>query len=288
MALQTSAAVTGSRALPARADADSFPPTFSYRASLGGGLSSRLLTFLLTICLTLGTPWLSWAAEMPVPGTQRITSGLEGFNQSMFELERALVDQWQSLRGHSPSVALPEYLSTGLNNALTNLVNEPLTLTGNLIAGDFHSAFVSLQRLVINTTVGLGGFLDIASALGLQAPHVDMGLALCVHGVASGPYVFLPFIGPRTMRDFIMDYVVAYTLYVYIASLITGPSPPILLFIAAKNALWAAQLATMKQMDRSAAAAKVDEGYQSVREEYLRQRDYRCRALAASIHKQWE
>jgi len=52
------------------------------------------------------------------------------------------------------------------------------------------------------------------------------------------------------------------------------------------NALWAAQVATMKQMDRSAASAKVDEGYQAVREDYLRQRDYRCRELTASIRQQ--
>lgn len=238
-------------------------------------------------------PGAAVGAEIDYAGSSAMENAyFEDFNRSMFDWDRSLSKTWTEwFSGDDASISLPQIVTQGINNAIRNLVNEPLTFVSSVIALDVQHAFLSANRLLINSTIGMGGLIDVASYLGLEEKHRDLGLALCVHGVPGGPFVFLPLIGPRTLRDFIMDYVVAYTLYVYIATLLVGRSAPIILVVLAKNALWLAEIATSRTMDYSAAAAaalKVDEGYEAVKEEYLRQRHYRCQAMDAAIDRQWD
>lgn len=218
---------------------------------------------------------------------------LETFSRSMFELEQDLTGWWSrnfAAEAQTPTalgISLPWWVGHGVHNVVTNALNEPLTLVSSVAAGDVLNAVNAAQRLLINTSLGLGGLIDVAEMVGLKENHYDLGLALCVHGVPSGPYLFLPFIGPRTLRDGVMDYVVAYTLYVYVASILTGPSPPILLFVAAKNGLWLAEMATMKQLDVETADAILPsdpEDFDTIRESYLRRRNYRCQNLRNQVY----
>jgi len=251
------------------------------------------IAVIVFVAQSVLAPAASVAAEIDYAGTSSMDNAyFEDFNRSMFEWERYLAAQWSDwFAGEGGNFGLPDLVSEGINNAIKNLISEPLTFVSSVIALDAQHAFLSANRLLLNSTIGLGGFIDVASYLGLEEKHRDLGLALCVHGVPGGPFLFLPLIGPRTLRDFIMDYVVAYTLYVYIATLLVGRSAPIILIVLAKNALWLAEIATSRTMDYSAAAAaalKVDEGYDAVKEEYLRQRHYRCQALDAAIDRQWD
>lgn len=246
----------------------------------------RLIALVMLALLVGSGPGL--AAEFSYAAAEGRAFG--GFNKSMFDLERDMTAWWgRHFGGSGDGIALPWWVGVGINNFVTNLINEPLTLLSSLIALDWLNAMNSGQRLFLNSTLGLGGFLDVASMAGLPEKHLDLGLSLCAHGFPGGPYVFLPFIGPRTLRDAVMDYVVAYTLYVYIASLLTGPSPPIILFVLAKNGLWIAEMATIKQMDVETAdllVAPADPNdFEEVRETYLRRRSYRCQTLRSEIYK---
>jgi len=58
-----------------------------------------------------------------------------------------------------------------------------------------------LTRFLINSTVGLGGFIDVASKIGLERHEEDFGQTLAVWGVGEGPYIMLPGLGPSTLRD---------------------------------------------------------------------------------------
>ena len=97
--------------------------------------------------------------------------------------------------------ALPQPLRQGTGNAVDNL-RSLLTLTNNVLQGDFSGAGVTVARFGINTTVGILGIFDPASKLGLEDEgKEDFGQTLGVWGADSGCYFVLPILGPTTARD---------------------------------------------------------------------------------------
>lgn len=88
--------------------------------------------------------------------------------------------------------------------AVTNAYNnygEPLTFVNDLLQGKIKKAFRSLDRFVLNTTLGIGGIMDVATNLGRPEEPEDFGQTFAQWGIKSGPYLMLPFIGPSTLRD---------------------------------------------------------------------------------------
>lgn len=78
-------------------------------------------------------------------------------------------------------------------------------------------AMITLQRFAVNTTVGLAGLFDPAGALGLPRHHTDFGQTLAIYGVAAGPYVILPVLGPTTARHgagYVVDFLFQPTTYI--------------------------------------------------------------------------
>lgn len=97
---------------------------------------------------------------------------------------------------------VPKPVRTGLRHILSNLT-EPIVFLNDLLQLKPKRAFKTFARFVINSTAGIGGALDVAKTADL--PHRDNGLGntLARYGVGPGPYLFLPFIGPSTLRDFV-------------------------------------------------------------------------------------
>lgn len=89
-----------------------------------------------------------------------------------------------------------------VNNALNN-ISEPLSAANQILQGDFKQSGVSVGRFVINTTLGLGGTFDVASAWGLDARYDNFERTLAKWCVADGPYIVLPFIGSSTPRSIV-------------------------------------------------------------------------------------
>jgi phospholipid-binding lipoprotein MlaA len=99
---------------------------------------------------------------------------------------------------------MPKPLSVGLNDFLTNL-DVPIDFTNDLLQGRVTRAGKALGRFTLNTTVGLGGFFDVASRYGLPEEHADFGQTLSVYGVDEGPFLVLPIVGPEPPRDLAGD-----------------------------------------------------------------------------------
>ena len=94
----------------------------------------------------------------------------------------------------------PPKIKNGVTNFFNNL-EEVDTFINQLLQGKPKKSLNDLTRFVINTTIGLGGFVDVASRMGLQRHEEDFGQTLAVWGVSEGPYIMLPFLGPSTLRD---------------------------------------------------------------------------------------
>ncbi|WP_295633152.1 VacJ family lipoprotein [Novosphingobium sp.] len=97
---------------------------------------------------------------------------------------------------------LPRTVRTGLRNILLNLT-EPVVFVNYVLQLQPKRAAQVVGRFAINSTVGIGGVLDVAKKKPFHLPHHTNGFAytLGYYGVPSGPYLFLPLIGPTTLRD---------------------------------------------------------------------------------------
>ena len=96
---------------------------------------------------------------------------------------------------------LPSPIKSGVSNSLDNLSNL-VTIPNNILQGELKKAGVNSGRFVINTTIGILGFIDVAKHVGLpQYEKEDYGQTLATMGVGPGCYLVLPVLGPSTVRD---------------------------------------------------------------------------------------
>lgn len=94
----------------------------------------------------------------------------------------------------------PRWMRVGISNFLGNL-EYPATMVNQFLQGKPKMGLRDTGRFLLNSTLGVAGLFDVATAVGLEANDEDLGQTLAVWGVGSGPYVNLPFFGPSTVRD---------------------------------------------------------------------------------------
>ena len=96
--------------------------------------------------------------------------------------------------------AIPGPVHDRLRDFNSNL-KEPRIFVNNVLQGRFDAAHATAGRFLANSVLGMGGLFDIASRAGLEQKSGDFGQTLFVWGVAEGPYVVRPYLGPATLRD---------------------------------------------------------------------------------------
>jgi phospholipid-binding lipoprotein MlaA len=94
----------------------------------------------------------------------------------------------------------PDPVKRAVDHAINNL-QMPRRLVNNLLQGRVTSAGTEAGRFVINTTLGIVGFMDVAKQMHLASSEADMGETFGVWGIGAGPYLVLPFMAPLTVRD---------------------------------------------------------------------------------------
>jgi len=124
----------------------------------------------------------------------------EPFNRSVFEFNEGLDAYLLKPVVAGYRFVLPEFVRDGIYNFFSNY-SDIYTALQNLLQGKPGDAFSDLMRVVVNTTFGLGGLIDMATPGGLPKHKEDWGQTFGVWGIPSGPYVVLPFFGPSSVRD---------------------------------------------------------------------------------------
>jgi phospholipid-binding lipoprotein MlaA len=123
----------------------------------------------------------------------------EGFNRAMFAVNEGLdVVVKPVARGYDAAAPLPVKVVIG--NFFGNIW-DLWTAVNNLLQGKGQQAVSDVGRVLINSTVGIGGAFDVAGEMGLTKHSEDFGQTLGKWGVADGPFFYWPLIGPRTTRD---------------------------------------------------------------------------------------
>ncbi len=146
---------------------------------------------------TLGFCLVSGCASGPQTNP---TDPLEPFNRKMFDLNEGIDKAVLKPVAQGYQTMMPRPVRLGVSNFFNNLedlwssLNGALQLRPKVAADDF-------MRFSVNTVLGLGGVLDVASELGIERYNEDFGKTLGRWGVRSGPYIVLPLFGPTTLRD---------------------------------------------------------------------------------------
>jgi phospholipid-binding lipoprotein MlaA len=121
--------------------------------------------------------------------------GIFGFNQAVDE--NVLVPVAKTYR-----TVVPPPMRQSLHDILQNL-NGPVIFANDLLQGELKLAGNTLARLVVNTTIGMGGMFDVAKLMGIPYHSNDLGITFAVWGFTAGPYVIVPVIGPSYPRDLV-------------------------------------------------------------------------------------
>ena len=190
---------------------------------------------------------------------------IEGFNREIWDFNLGLdkVVVRPITRGYVDVV--PDPFRRGLGNAIDNFFTTPQYAINNLLQGKIDGFFTTVSRLVINSTIGLVGFVDVASKMGINERPESFGDTLGVWGWKRSNYVQLPFKGPQTSRDIVG----------FIGDIFTDP----LIFIGAP--LWGNLVKTAGTAidDRQATLGVLEEiekssldFYSSIRSMYLQKR----------------
>lgn len=163
----------------------------------------RAIVSVLSFAACLGAPAFAAAQEAPVaPAAESEDQGdpWEGFNRSMFAVHEGVDEAVVEPLARGYRAVTPGFFRQGVRHFLRNL-RAPVIFTNDVLQGEFGRAGTTAGRFVLNSTVGLGGVLDPATPLGLERHDEDFGQTLAVWGVDSGPYLFIPLMGPSNVRD---------------------------------------------------------------------------------------
>jgi phospholipid-binding lipoprotein MlaA len=125
---------------------------------------------------------------------------LEETNRKIFEFNQVVDRNVLVPVAKTYRTALPDPVRDSVRDLLNNL-REPLIFVNDALQGQFGSAAKTVGRFVINSTIGIGGVVDVAGRWGIPYHEEDLGLTLGAWGIPEGPYLVVPVLGPSTPRD---------------------------------------------------------------------------------------
>lgn len=200
---------------------------------------------------------------------------LESMNRKTFAFNSAFEATAVQPIARTYNKIAPAPAKKGIRNFFQNLQMLP-TFSNDMLQGNFLDAYKTSWRFVINSTLGIGGFIDIAKHMGLPAHYNDLGITLAKWGDKKSPYLVLPFFGPSTIRDawgwtFDSSLVTAY-------AYITPRSTSYALYTGRYIQLYADFLEAKPMIDESF------DKYAFVRDAFLQNRQYQIEGKKASTH----
>jgi len=125
---------------------------------------------------------------------------LEPMNRTVYTFNENLDQYVVKPAAEAYKFVLPDTVRRGMNNFFSN-IGDIVVAANNLLQAKPKEAASDIGRFLVNSTIGILGFFDVATDLGLVKHSEDFGQTLGVWGLSDGPYVVLPLFGPSTVRD---------------------------------------------------------------------------------------
>lgn len=152
------------------------------------------------LCSVLFLSALAGCASTPNNETQAKDDSWEGWNRGTQSFNDTLDDNILKPVAKGYNTITPEPVDQGITNFFSN-INDIGTTINDFLQLKMTQGGMDFGRFLVNTTAGLGGFIDVASMIDLPKHNEDFGQTLGFWGVPSGNYLVLPFFGPSSPRD---------------------------------------------------------------------------------------
>lgn len=127
----------------------------------------------------------------------------EPLNRGVYRLNRVFDSATLKPLAKGYKKVLPSPIRRGISNFSINLFT-PRSAVNNILQGKFNRGINDFARFFFNSTVGIGGLIDVASASGLEQHDENFSQTMAVWGIPEGPYVVLPVLGPQSLLDAVM------------------------------------------------------------------------------------
>jgi len=141
-------------------------------------------------------------AEILAQNEAAANDPLEPLNRLIFGFNEVLDMVVLTPVSHTYRAIVPDPIRAGISGVIAN-IKAPITFANDLLQGNPERAKTTVMRFLINSTAGLGGFVDAAEAAGFEKHTEDFGQTLAVWGIGTGPYLVAPLFGPTTPRHII-------------------------------------------------------------------------------------
>lgn len=187
----------------------------------------------------------------------------EPFNRKIFVFNDNLDRYFLKPIAKGYEAVTPQFLEDGVHHMFSN-VGEISNFLNSLLQAKFKNTAESGGRFVVNSTIGLLGFFDVANKMGLQEHDEDFGQTLGYWGVHSGPYLVVPFFGPRTVRDGFGS----------IADTYSDPIPPTITHVPTRNEVLAGRVIDQRAQLLNAEELISGDRYIFIRDAYLQRRQF--------------
>ncbi|MDP7667867.1 MAG: VacJ family lipoprotein [Rhodospirillales bacterium] len=145
--------------------------------------------------------------ETPTEPENGVGDPLEPLNRVIFKFNELFRGFILGPATEIYSIFIPPPVRTAIGNVLANL-RTPIVLANDVLQGRPGAAWQTTQRFAINSTLGIGGIVDRAAKMGIEAHDEDFGQTMGVWGVGEGFYLVLPLFGPSNPRDAVGKHVV--------------------------------------------------------------------------------
>ncbi len=143
---------------------------------------------------------MSGCAQLPENVGQDPRDPLEALNRRIYEFNQGVDYILFTPIAKGYQFITPQFAREGITRMFKNTM-EPCNAVNNVLQGKVEDGILSLFRLMINSTVGIAGFFDVASEVDIPRKEEDMGQTFAKWGIPNGPFIMLPFFGPSTFRD---------------------------------------------------------------------------------------
>ena len=199
------------------------------------------------------------------PETRVAHDPYESLNRGIYQFNDAVDRATFKPLAKGYQTVVPRFMRTGVSNFFDNLVT-PRSAVNNFLQGKPAAGGQDLFRFLVNSTMGIGGLINVASSAGMPEYDETFAQTLAVWGVPAGPYVFLPFLGPNTMSGVVaMPFDIAADPWQHYDE------------SSVKDRLWALRIIDLRARLLAAEGFLEDseDPYVSLREAYLQNREYR-------------
>lgn len=165
-------------------------------------------TLLFALIVVAAGSVAGGCASSPTPGVESPDDPWEPSNRSIYGFNDTLDRATLKPIAKGYRKITPRFARQGVSNFMLNL-GYPSVFINDFLQGKVRQGGADFARFLVNSTIGIAGFFDVATSMGLKENDEDFGQTLAVWGVPAGPYVMVPFFGPATVRDapaLIVDY----------------------------------------------------------------------------------